>query len=165
MSKISGELFLCCASSSRIIFSPFELSLYTYLQICGVPWFEPRLFFFGYRGHHAALANRLGIWSLQVWAYICHCLSYLSHYLYICCFFLIFLVRFFVAASARRLSSSAWYGATSGNYPLHFVYIILLISYNNSLKLGLWYLWLMWQREAEHMECCKIHTAPMRWWF
>jgi hypothetical protein len=66
MSKISGELFLCCASSSRIIFSPFELSLYTYLQICGVPWFEPRLVFLGYRGHHAALAKRLGIRSLQV---------------------------------------------------------------------------------------------------
>jgi hypothetical protein len=60
MSKISGELFLCCASSSRIIFSPFELSLYTYLQICGVPWFEPRLFFFWVQRSPCCIGKQVG---------------------------------------------------------------------------------------------------------
>nr|XP_051195806.1 uncharacterized protein LOC127308918 [Lolium perenne] len=82
MSKISGELFLCCASPSRIIFSPFELSLYTYLQICGVPWFEPRLFFFlgtevtmlhwqtGWGFDHCSKCKKAEFISL-VWRYLC----------------------------------------------------------------------------------------------
>jgi hypothetical protein len=107
--------------------------MYSYLQICGVPWFEPRLVYFGYR--ECCIGKEVG--DSFIVSLICLTTSTSA------AFSLFFLVRFFVAARARRLSSSAWYGATSGNYLLHFVCVILLISYNKSLKLGLWYLCLM----------------------
>jgi hypothetical protein len=64
----------------------------------------------------------------------------------------------------RRPSSSASFGTTSGNYPLHFLCIILFISNNKSFELvsnscG------CCSGQAEHIECCKVQTILMRWWF
>jgi hypothetical protein len=87
-----------------------------FLPFCGVLRFEPRLVFWVHRSRCCIGNKRLGIRSLQVRAHaivslICLPISTSASFSWFFC-------GISVAASVRRPSSSALYGATSGNYLL-----------------------------------------------